>query len=122
MSSSSTNPSIYSQTTIGSTLSDTLRELVEESLIDESLVPQILKEFDHTMSQSLKELINSKISVQGMVKRYNFCENQWAFLIDKHANIKINGQEVSTEDVLKMISVQEPKIIKPVYPEDKPKK
>jgi len=75
---------IYRSTTIGSTLDDTLRELVHRQIITQSIVHYILNIFDQIISQKLisQSKKESSLIFKGHLLSYRSCDQVWTFIFD----------------------------------------
>ena len=97
---------IYRSTTIGSTLDDTLRELLHRQIITPRIVHYILNVFDQIISQKLssqsdKGKKESSLIFKGHLLSYRACDQVWTLLFDSltftsntdpHWKIIFNGQ------------------------------
>ena len=78
---------IYRSTTIGSTLEDTLRELVHRQIITSRVVQYILGVFDRVISEKLTSLSvkgknESSLIFKGHLLSYRACDQVWTLLFD----------------------------------------
>jgi transcription initiation factor TFIIA small subunit len=99
---------IYRSTTIGSTLDETLCELVHRQIITPSIVHYILNIFDKIITQkliyqSIKGKKESSLQLKGHLLSYRSCDQVWTLLfdsliftsnVDSHWKIILNNQKL----------------------------
>lgn len=71
----------YRASTIGIQLEETLKELLNENVIDIDLVEIIKKEFDKAVILTLKKKVKDKPAMRGKLKHYQNCDGAWMFYV-----------------------------------------
>jgi|Transcript_52404 hypothetical protein len=71
----------YRASTIGIQLDETLRELLNENVIDTDLVELIKKEFDKAVTIVLKKRVKDKPAMRGKLRHYQNCDSAWMFYV-----------------------------------------
>jgi len=71
----------YRAATIGIQLEETLKELLNENVIDINLVEFIKKEFDKAVSIILRKRVKDKPAMRGKLRHYQNCDNVWMFYV-----------------------------------------
>ncbi|KJH50988.1 Transcription initiation factor IIA, gamma subunit, helical domain protein [Dictyocaulus viviparus] len=73
---------MYRETTLGVALSDTLNELVEESLISQALAAKVLSIFDKNINRALAHKVKNKMQFKSdRLVAYRYCDNVWTFIM-----------------------------------------
>ena len=81
---------IYRETTIGSALKESLKEL--ENQIGEELISKVLESFDTIICEKFKDInTNNKVKMQGKCISYNNCDDVWLFQLN---DCSIKGDEI----------------------------
>ncbi|KAL3682565.1 hypothetical protein R1sor_000587 [Riccia sorocarpa] len=81
---------LYHQSVVGQALISSLDEMIYHGDISPRLAIKVLLQFDRSMQAAFRELVKTKVTYKGGLKEYNFCSDQWTFLL-RNAIIKING-------------------------------
>ncbi|CAF9903611.1 MAG: Transcription initiation factor IIA small chain (TFIIA 13.5 kDa subunit) [Gomphillus americanus] len=90
---------IYRRASIGTTLVDTLDELVEEGRIEPQLAMRVVSRFDRAIAEALAEKAKGRLNFKGHLDVYRFCDEVWTFMI-KDVNLKLDsGQTIQAEKV-----------------------
>ena len=92
---------LYRQSSIGTALTDTLDELIQNSLMDPQVAMRILIQFDSTISESLKK-VKSKANFKGHLEDYRFCEDVWTFKLTD-STFRMESENV-TVDKIKIVA------------------
>lgn len=93
---------LYRRSTVGTTLTDALDQLISDEKIQPQLAMTILNNFDRIISESLKpeqNIAKSKLTFKGSLDTYRFCDDVWTFII-KDVMIKLtdtNNNELNDE-------------------------
>uniref|UniRef100_A0A2P2HXY5 Transcription initiation factor IIA subunit 2 n=1 Tax=Hirondellea gigas TaxID=1518452 RepID=A0A2P2HXY5_9CRUS len=73
---------LYRNTTLGSTLQDTLDEFIQFHQIPAELALKVLLQFDRTMNAALASKVRSRIGFKAeKLNTYRFCDNVWTFFM-----------------------------------------
>ncbi|KAL8735085.1 MAG: hypothetical protein Q9181_002923, partial [Wetmoreana brouardii] len=94
---------LYRRSSIGSTLIDSLDELVHLGRIEPQLAMKILQNFDKIVTDVLAEKVKARLTFKGHLDTYRFCDEVWTFLI-KDVNFKLDNQNPITADKIKIVS------------------
>ncbi|KAL8685902.1 MAG: hypothetical protein Q9218_007479 [Villophora microphyllina] len=94
---------LYRRSSIGSTLIDSLDELVHIGRIEPQLAMKILTSFDQAVTNVLAEKVKARLTFKGHLDTYRFCDEVWTFLI-KDVNFKLDNQNPITADKIKIVS------------------
>jgi transcription initiation factor TFIIA small subunit len=89
---------LYRRSTLGSTLTDTLDELIQEQKINPQLAMRVLTQFDESIGQALAEIARNKCQFKGHLHTYRFCDDVWTFLIED-AQFKVDHETVNVPRV-----------------------
>uniref|UniRef100_A0A0K0DIT1 Transcription initiation factor IIA subunit 2 n=1 Tax=Angiostrongylus cantonensis TaxID=6313 RepID=A0A0K0DIT1_ANGCA len=74
---------MYRETTLGTALSRTLDEFVEEGLITRPLAMKVLTTFDKNINKALAFRVKNKVQFKAdKLVTYRYCDNVWTFVID----------------------------------------
>ncbi|KAK6031105.1 Transcription initiation factor IIA, gamma subunit, helical domain protein [Ostertagia ostertagi] len=74
---------MYRETTLGSALSRTLDEFVEEGLITRPLAMKVLTTFDKNINKALAYRVKNKVQFKAdKLVTYRYCDNVWTFVIN----------------------------------------
>ncbi|KAI4277349.1 MAG: hypothetical protein LQ337_001840 [Flavoplaca oasis] len=94
---------IYRQSSIGTTLIDSLDDLINSGRIEPQLANKILKNFDKIVSEVMNEKVKARLNFKGHLDTYRFCDEVWTFLI-KDVNFKLDNQNPVQADRIKIVS------------------
>ncbi|XP_028782640.1 transcription initiation factor IIA subunit 2 isoform X2 [Neltuma alba] len=72
---------LYRRSTIGMCLTETLDEMVQSGTLSPEIAIQVLVQFDKSMTEALETNVKSKVSMQGHLHTYRFCDNVWTFIL-----------------------------------------
>ncbi|KAL8732502.1 MAG: hypothetical protein Q9166_002716 [cf. Caloplaca sp. 2 TL-2023] len=92
---------LYRQSSVGTTLIDSLDELVQLGRIEPQLANKILQNFDKTVTEVLAERVKARLTFKGHLDTYRFCDEVWTFLI-KDVNFKLDNQNPIQADKIKI--------------------
>lgn len=74
---------MYRETTLGSALSRTLDEFIEEGLITRPLAMKVLTTFDKNINKALAFRVKNKVQFKAdKLVTYRYCDNVWTFVIN----------------------------------------
>jgi len=80
---------MYRQTTLGSTLQESLNELIEDGTIPKSLADRVMLTFDKSINNALANRARNKMSFKAeKLVAYRFCDNVWTFVVE---NVEFKG-------------------------------
>eukprot|EP00697_Spironema_sp_BW2_P006848 gnl/Spiro4/21015_TR10245_c0_g1_i1.p2 gnl/Spiro4/21015_TR10245_c0_g1~~gnl/Spiro4/21015_TR10245_c0_g1_i1.p2 ORF type:complete len:129 (+),score=32.72 gnl/Spiro4/21015_TR10245_c0_g1_i1:201-587(+) len=83
-----THYELYRRSTLGTTLGDTLDELILNQQITPGLAHKVLKQFDKSINEILAARTSVRCQFKGHLQTYRFCDNVWTFeLTDSHFRI-----------------------------------
>jgi len=74
---------VYRNTTLGTTLQDSLDELLANQQISRSLKDKVLEEYDKAINNALATRVRNRINFKGQLNTYRFCDNVWTFVIEE---------------------------------------
>ncbi|KAI4096836.1 MAG: hypothetical protein LQ344_000635 [Seirophora lacunosa] len=94
---------LYRRSSIGTTLIDSLDELVNTSRIEPQLANKILQTFDKIAADVLAEKVKARLTFKGHLDTYRFCDEVWTFLI-KDVNFKLENQSAIQAEKIKIVS------------------
>ncbi|KAI9888624.1 MAG: Transcription initiation factor IIA small chain (TFIIA 13.5 kDa subunit) [Vezdaea aestivalis] len=94
---------LYRRTSLGSTLTDTLDELITNRQIEPQLAIKILSNFDRIITEVLSEKVKARLSFKGSLDTYRFCDEVWTFLI-KNVQFKLDNSHTIHADRVKIVS------------------
>ncbi|XP_055342281.1 transcription initiation factor IIA subunit 2-like isoform X2 [Paramacrobiotus metropolitanus] len=70
---------LYRTTTLGSTLQESLDEMIQ---ITPSLALKVLQQFDKVINTALESRVKSRLNFKaGHLETYRFCDNVWTFIL-----------------------------------------
>jgi transcription initiation factor TFIIA small subunit len=92
---------LYRNTTLGTTLQDSLDELLQAQQISPSLKTKVLEEFDRAINNALATRVRNRINFKGQLNTYRFCDNVWTFVIE----------EAEFREVIESIKVKKVKVV-----------
>lgn len=92
---------LYRNTTLGTTLQDSLDELLQTQQISPSLKSKVLEEFDRAINNALATRVRNRINFKGQLNTYRFCDNVWTFVIE----------EAEFREVIESIKVKKVKVV-----------
>ncbi|XP_022768489.1 transcription initiation factor IIA subunit 2 [Durio zibethinus] len=84
---------LYRKSTIGMCLTETLDEMVSNGTLSPELAIQVLVQFDKSMTEGLESQVKSKVSIQGHLHTYRFCDNVWTFILHNASFKNEDSQE-----------------------------
>jgi len=96
---------VYRESTLGRCLDEALSEMVDAGRLPLEVAHKVLAQFDKSMLEALKNLVETDISFKGHIHTYRYCENQWSFLLEDLI-FKINN-EVIDVDTAKLTAYDE---------------
>merc|ERR1712086_755488 len=73
---------VYRNTTLGTTLQDSLDELLQSHQITETIKNKVLEEYDRAINNALATRVRNRINFKGELDTYRFCDNVWTFVIN----------------------------------------
>lgn len=73
---------VYRNTTLGTTLQDSLDELLQSHQITETIKVKVLEEYDRAINNALATRVRNRINFKGSLDTYRFCDNVWTFVIN----------------------------------------
>ncbi|KRZ01905.1 Transcription initiation factor IIA subunit 2, partial [Trichinella zimbabwensis] len=90
---------LYRNTTLGSTLQETLDEFIQSGQITQQLAFKVLQAYDKTMNKALSTKVRSKIQFRaGKLCTYRFCDNVWTFVME-HIEFRDSHEVMFAEKV-----------------------
>lgn len=104
---------LYRRSTIGITLVESLDNLITEGKIEPQLAIMILTSFDKAINNNLKEMntnntigkqlasantSNNKVTIQGDLHTYRFCDEVWTLII-KNCLLKMENGNLRSDEV-----------------------
>jgi len=92
---------VYRNTTLGTTLQDSLDELLANQQISRSLKDKVLEEYDKAINNALATRVRNRINFKGQLNTYRFCDNVWTFVIE----------EAEFREVIESIKVKKVKVV-----------
>ena len=97
----------YRVSTIGIQLDETLKELLNENVIDTDLVEVIKREFDKAISITLDKKVKDKPAMRGKLKHYQNCDSAWMFYVtDPEIRISNYSLPVPLDGPLKIVACE----------------
>lgn len=97
----------YRVSTIGIQLDETLKELMNENVIDTDLVEVIKKEFDKAIAITLDKKVKDKPAMRGKLKHYQNCDSAWMFYVtDPEIRISNYSLPVPLDGPLKIVACE----------------
>ncbi|KAF2083733.1 transcription initiation factor IIA, gamma subunit [Saccharata proteae CBS 121410] len=94
---------IYRKTSVGSTLMDTLDELISNRRMEPQLAIKIMQNFDKALADVISEKVKARLTFKGHLDTYRFCDDVWTFII-KDINFKMDNSQNLTADKIKIVS------------------
>ena len=73
---------LYRRSTLGTALTDTLDELIQEGSLDPQMAMKVLAQFDESIAEALNTKVRSRANLKGHLYEYRFCDDVWTFVID----------------------------------------
>ncbi|EDW43770.1 transcription initiation factor IIA subunit 2-2 [Drosophila sechellia] len=93
----------YRATTLGSTLQETLDEMMERGDITQEIVNLVLQKYDKSVTSALKEHGTSNMTfTAGRLHTFRFCDNVWTLIL-KDAEFR-EDQHSMKVDVVKVVA------------------
>ncbi|KAJ3312779.1 Transcription initiation factor IIA small chain (TFIIA 13.5 kDa subunit) [Boothiomyces sp. JEL0838] len=89
---------LYRESSLGRALTDTLDDLIQDSLLDPQTAMQVLGQFDASISEALHAKVRSRATLKGHLHVYRFCDDVWTFVVDS-ANFRLENETVVAEKV-----------------------
>ena len=89
---------LYRRSSVGSTLMDTLDELIGQRRIEPQLAMKILSHFDRRIAEVLQKKVKASMTFKGHLDTYNLCDEVWTFLI-KDVTFKMENSTVDAGKV-----------------------
>ncbi|KAJ3259561.1 Transcription initiation factor IIA small chain (TFIIA 13.5 kDa subunit) [Boothiomyces macroporosus] len=89
---------LYRESSLGRALTDTLDDLIQDSLLDPQTAMQVLGQFDASISEALHTKVRSRATLKGHLHVYRFCDDVWTFVVDS-ANFRLENETVVAEKV-----------------------
>mmetsp|Transcript_18565 Transcript_18565/g.39848 ORF Transcript_18565/g.39848 Transcript_18565/m.39848 type:complete len:120 (+) Transcript_18565:222-581(+) len=80
---------LYRQTLMGDCLCETLEEMVHSGKITEELAHGVLKQFDASMLEALRDHVTAKALIKANLKTYRYYDNVWQFTLE-NVSMKLN--------------------------------
>mmetsp|Transcript_48396 Transcript_48396/g.90106 ORF Transcript_48396/g.90106 Transcript_48396/m.90106 type:complete len:115 (+) Transcript_48396:53-397(+) len=97
---------LYRKSTIGTSLTDALDEMVTSGKLSPMLAMTVLSQFDKSVNEALTKKVKSKFNFKGHLHTYRFCDNVWTFILED-AEFKATTPGGATE----IINVDKVKIV-----------
>ncbi|OQV11976.1 putative Transcription initiation factor IIA subunit 2 [Hypsibius exemplaris] len=73
---------LYRTTTLGSTLQESLDEMIQNNQIPPALALKILQQFDKVINNALESRVKSRLNFKaGKLETYRYCDNVWTFIL-----------------------------------------
>ncbi|KAJ3274801.1 Transcription initiation factor IIA small chain (TFIIA 13.5 kDa subunit) [Terramyces sp. JEL0728] len=89
---------LYRESSLGRALTDTLDDLIQDSLLDPQTAMQVLTQFDASISEALHAKVRSRATLKGHLHVYRFCDDVWTFVVDS-ANFRLENETVVADKV-----------------------
>ncbi|CAK9878945.1 unnamed protein product [Sphagnum jensenii] len=89
---------LYRKSSIGTSLTDALEEMVTNGTISPLLAVKVLMQFDKSMQDALQTKVKSKTNFKGHLHTYRFCDNVWTFILE-NAAFKTDNETQSVDHV-----------------------
>jgi transcription initiation factor TFIIA small subunit len=89
---------LYRKSSIGTSLTEALEEMVTNGTISPLLAVKVLMQFDKSMQDALQTKVKSKTHFKGHLHTYRFCDNVWTFILE-NAVFKTDGESQSVDHV-----------------------
>lgn len=102
---------LYRRSTVGTTLTDALDQLISDEKIQPQLAMTILSNFDKIVSDLLKpesNIARSKLTFKGDLSTYRFCDDVWTFIIK---NVLVKLSDAGNTDLNDQVTVDKFKIV-----------
>ena len=94
---------LYQNTTLGTTLIDTLDELILSGQMSADLALKIVEKFGKATNRALTNDAKKKITFKGEMKAHRFCDNVWTMVV-QNAEFKENSTAVTNVDKVKIVA------------------
>jgi len=100
---------MYRNSSIGSTLTDALDELVTHGAIPPNLAMVTLEQFDKSMAEVMAKSVKAKTTIKGHLHTYRSVDDVWTFVVKK-PTFKLespsggNNTEAVTVDKIKIVA------------------
>ncbi|XP_035583011.1 transcription initiation factor IIA subunit 2-like [Zalophus californianus] len=92
---------LYSNTSLGNSLQESLDELIQSQQITPQPALQVLLQFDKAVNSALAQRVRNRVNLRGSQKTYRFCDNVWTFVLN----------DVEFREVTELIKVDKVKIV-----------
>ncbi|CAK9230082.1 unnamed protein product [Sphagnum troendelagicum] len=89
---------LYRKSSIGTSLTDALEEMVTNGTISPLLAVKVLMQFDKSMQDALQTKVKSKTNFKGHLHTYRFCDNVWTFILE-NATFKTDNETQNVDHV-----------------------
>lgn len=102
---------LYRRSTVGTTLTDALDQLISDEKIQPQLAMTIVTNFDRVISDMMKPeqgIAKSKLTFKGDLSTYRFCDDVWTFIIK---NVLIKLTDTNNPDLSDEVTVDKFKIV-----------
>jgi len=74
---------MYRSTTLGTTLQESLDELIQTGQITPQLALKVMTTFDKAINKALSTRVKSRLNFKAQhLKTYRFCDNVWQFMME----------------------------------------
>lgn len=94
---------LYRNTTLGTTLQESLDELVQYGQITPQLQVKVMLQFDKSINHALSTRVRSRLTFKaGKLNTYRFCDNVWTFLFTDVEFREV--QEIARVDRVKVVA------------------
>ncbi|XP_058408807.1 transcription initiation factor IIA subunit 2-like [Diceros bicornis minor] len=91
----------YRNTTLGTSLQESLDELIQSQQITPQLALQVLLQLDKAINSALAPRVRNRVNFRGCLNTYRFCDNVWTFVLN----------DVEFREVTELIKVDKAKIV-----------
>ena len=95
---------LYRSTTLGTTLQDSLDELISAQQISPDLALKVLQQFDRSVNQALSQKAANRYTFKGHLKMYRFCDNVWTCVLEGAEFRDSHGQESVATQKIKIVA------------------
>nr|QBH73594.1 transcription initiation factor IIA gamma chain [Liposcelis bostrychophila] len=94
---------LYRNTTLGTTLQESLDELIQYGQITPQLGMKVLLQFDKSINNALSTRVKSRLTFKaGRLNTYRFCDNVWTFFLTDVEFREV--QEIAKVDKVKVVA------------------
>eukprot|EP00197_Chlamydomonas_leiostraca_P011276 CAMPEP_0202865256 /NCGR_PEP_ID=MMETSP1391-20130828/5460_1 /ASSEMBLY_ACC=CAM_ASM_000867 /TAXON_ID=1034604 /ORGANISM="Chlamydomonas leiostraca, Strain SAG 11-49" /LENGTH=229 /DNA_ID=CAMNT_0049545069 /DNA_START=134 /DNA_END=823 /DNA_ORIENTATION=+ len=81
---------LYRQTHMGDCLVEALEELMQAGKVTEELANTIIKQFDASMLDALRNKVQGKATIKANLKTYRYFDNVWQFTLE-NVNLRLTN-------------------------------